>query len=302
MMAGLPASGKSTYAKKLAEEENAIIHSSDELRAELFGTELHNDSNDSNDILFKELHKRIINDLSNGKSVIYDATNINYKRRKAFLDSIKNIECEKICVLIATPYEDCLKYNALRERNVPEEVIKRMYHNFYIPQYYEGWNHIRIIRNSNKEDIHDILEEMFCFNQNNSHHTLSLGDHCVQCLKLIMSNNSIEEEVKDFLTPAAFLHDIGKLKTKSFTNSKGEVTADAHYYQHHLVSAYDAIFYLFNLEGTSDEVLQICNYIQWHMQPYFMKTEKSERKFINLVGQDFYDNLKILHQADKEAH
>lgn len=144
MMVGLPASGKSTYAKKLAGEENAIIHSSDALRAELFGSEL---NNDNNSLLFKELHKRILNDLSEGKNVIYDATNIDYKHRKAFLESIKKFNCEKKCIVMAIPYEDCLKYNILRERNVPEEVIKRMYQNFNMPRPCEGWDSIRIIRN-----------------------------------------------------------------------------------------------------------------------------------------------------------
>jgi hypothetical protein len=37
------------------------------------------------------------------------------------------------------------------------------------------------------------------------------------------------------------------------------------------------------------------------MQPYFIKTEKSRNKFIKLVGQDFYDKLMLLNQADKLA-
>ena len=49
--------------------------------------------------------------------------------------------------MVATPYEDCLIRNAQRERKVPEEVIKRMYYNFYVPQYFEGFNDIQIIHN-----------------------------------------------------------------------------------------------------------------------------------------------------------
>ena len=41
MMAGLVGSGKSTYAKQLAEETNAIICSSDAIREELYGDEIH---------------------------------------------------------------------------------------------------------------------------------------------------------------------------------------------------------------------------------------------------------------------
>ena len=39
MMVGLVGSGKSTYAKQLAEETNAIICSSDAIREELCGDE-----------------------------------------------------------------------------------------------------------------------------------------------------------------------------------------------------------------------------------------------------------------------
>ena len=78
MMIGLPASGKSEQAKKLAAEYNAEIFSSDELRVEMFGDVNHQEDNNA---LFNELHKRIRECLASGKSAIYDACNINYKRR-----------------------------------------------------------------------------------------------------------------------------------------------------------------------------------------------------------------------------
>lgn len=86
-----------------------------------------------NDVLFKELHKRIRGCLTYRKSAIYDACNISYKRRMEFLKSLNKIPCEKIAVLMATPYEVCLERNAQREREVPEHVIKRMYMNFNVP-------------------------------------------------------------------------------------------------------------------------------------------------------------------------
>ena len=67
---------------------------------------------------------------------------------------------------------------------------------------------------------------------------------------------------------------------------------------HHLVSAYDSLFYI----DEYNDILLRANYIQWHMQPFFMETEKAKNKFIKLVGQEFYDNLMILHQADLLAH
>lgn len=81
MMVGLPGSGKSTYAKELADEMRAIICSSDAIREELCGDE---NSQDKNEDVFKILHSRIKECLRKGVNVIYDATNINSKRRRAF--------------------------------------------------------------------------------------------------------------------------------------------------------------------------------------------------------------------------
>lgn len=294
MMVGLPASGKSRQAKLIKEALNGetVIHASDELRKELFG-----DTNDNtqNDKLFQELHKRIKEDLKSGKNVVYDATNINYKRRMAFLQEIKNIPCEKIAVVMATTYEDCLTQNQTRERQVPEHVIKRMYKNFYIPQYYEGWDDIKInwCKNYNLNHF-DRLEYLSGINQNNSHHTLTIGEHCDRC-----AENILYETDNVNLYYAGLLHDFGKAFTKEYKNSKGEPTDEAHYYQHHLVSAYESMFYLQNKYDI--EILSIAKLITWHMQPFFMKEQKNIDKFIKMVGQDFYDNLMILHEADKLA-
>lgn len=106
-MIGLPSSGKSTRAHRLIRDhKESIIFSSDELRQELFG-DINNQ--DHNTEVFAELHKRIKFALSSGKYeyVIYDATNINSRRRTAFIRDIKNIDCYKVAIVMATPYEVC---------------------------------------------------------------------------------------------------------------------------------------------------------------------------------------------------
>ena len=100
---------------------------------------------------------------------------------------------------------------------------------------------------------------------------------------------------------AAGFHDIGKRFTKVFHNMKGENTDIAHYYQHQLVSAYDSLFYLLNRKCSDNCILYICNYIQWHMKPFFIETDKAKNKFVRLVGEDFYNNLMIIHNADMNA-
>lgn len=301
MMVGLPASGKSTYAQYISKTENAVIHSSDSLREELFEDV---NENSRNDELFKELHSRIKKDLSEGLNVIYDATNISYKRRKAFLDELKKIDCEKICYLMATPYEKCLEQNQKRDRIVPEHIIKRMYLNFDVPAGFEGWDHIHIIYNDDKNErnISDLLNKLSLINQDNPHHTLTIGKHCRVCARNVCKIFKEKMIFNEELIYAAWLHDIGKEFTKQFKNYKGEDTDIAHYYHHENVSAYNALFYLRGDEFTFyDFVLNVCQLIRWHMKPFFIQTEKAKNKFINLVGREFYDKLMILHEADVRA-
>jgi len=290
MLIGLPASGKSFYADIMSKKYNANIHSSDSIREELLG-----DINcqENNDIIFKELHNRIKKDLNNNISVIFDACNISYKKRINFLKEIKNIACEKTAIIIATPYKKCLEQNSLRERKIPEYVIEKMYKNIYIAQFYEGWDKICVIMNKN--DIENDYSELFIrlqdISQDNPHHELTIGWHCMLCASQMMKHQDM------ILYYASLFHDCGKEFTKAFKNSKGEPTDTAHFYQHHLVSAYNSLFYLANRKNC----LEIIKYITWHMQPFFIKTEKAKNKFINLVGQEFYDKLLLLHQADTKA-
>ena len=272
-MIGIVASGKSSIAEQLALKENAVIHSSDALRIELFG-----DVNiqDKNEEVFRELHKRIKLDLSNGKNVIMDSTNLNYKKRKALLEELKKFNIQKECYLVATPYEKCLEQNRLRERKVPEYVLERMYKSINIPMLYEGWDSINIIWNTDGYDFDtNVLfngeNGLNKIDQENPHHTLTIGKHCLKTFQIC------EELIDDFeLNMAAMYHDIGKKFCKAFKNSKGEDTETAHYYNHNNVSAYDSLF-IFHQQGFEDEIiLKIVNYIQWHMMPFFIRDSKKQ--------------------------
>ena len=68
------------------------------------------------------------------------------------------------------------------------------------------------------------------------------------------------------------------------------------------LGAYNSLFYLKDEWRDVWDILYIANLIQYHMQPYFIQTEKAKQKFIGLVGEDMYKDIMILHEADKEAH
>lgn len=294
MLAGLPCSGKSTLAQKIAKEYNMEIFSSDALREELFG-DINEQSRDVE--LFAELHKRVKECLKDGKNAIYDACNRNYKNRKSFLSELKNISCKKVCIIMATPYEECIKRSKVRERKVPEHVIKRMYMNWNTPYWFEGWDEIYINHSSNQyKHVFDWIEEYIHYKQDNPHHTLTLGEHCLGVGTQLNYDNT--------LFAAGLLHDCGKPFTKSFINSKGEETNIAHYYQHHCVGAYDSLFYLY---PDNVEALDVSILINLHMMPYNWEREgenfqKLYSKYEKLWGKELCSDVMKLHFADKESH
>lgn len=139
VMVGIPASGKSTYAAKIP---NAVIHSSDALREELFGDVNYQGNNP---LLFRTLHKRILSDLKEGKNVVYDATNIYSRNRIKFLRELRynHINAYKVCVWMDINPGICVCNNKYRERNVPEDVIDNMYIHLQVPKMSEGWDCIK---------------------------------------------------------------------------------------------------------------------------------------------------------------
>lgn len=299
MMVGLPASGKSTYAEILAIRENAEIFSSDAYRAK-FGTG--EEDQTINGKIFGILHNDIKQALKAGKNCIYDATNLISKRRRAFLQEINNIPCEKICVLVVRPFEDCVESNWARERNVPDHAMMRMYKSFETPYMEEGW-----------DDIALKLDEEYCtlnmdffiqftmnFDQHNSHHTSTLGQHCINVANNVSDVVLSTSEHCDYSTAlltAAYLHDYGKMYCKQFKNSKGEPTEEAHYYNHQNIGAYDAFFF----KNVKDKLLVswlICN----HMAPYFWKTPENADKYRKLWGDQKFKMIEILHKADEAGH
>lgn len=305
ILCGIAGSGKSTYAKSLS--KYYTIHSSDDLREEMFG-DVNENSKESNAKLFDELHRRIKEDLKNGKDVIYDATNLNRKRRLGFLQELKNIPCIKTCVLVVAPYYVCLLNNKNRDRQVPESAIKRMYMNFQPPHKSEGWDNIDIMFSCQKEDFADYtLSTLYnhatgidYMDQGNYHHSLTLGEHCRKAAVYILEHYPKNK----LLHFAALLHDEGKVFTMTAVNSKGERDGNCHYYQHHCVGAYDSIFYMYNLGYHVEDIIHVATLIYFHMCPYReWKMSKSVEKRLKIqLGERVYNEIIALHDADEFAH
>ena len=314
MMVGLPGSGKSTYAKTLTlDGKPYIIHSSDKLREELYGDAAIQGDNNK---LFAELHKRIKEDLRCGENVVYDATNIKKKNRIAFLRELEDIPCHKDCIVMATEYKACVYNNEHRERKVPPEVIRRMFLNYQPPHEIEGFREIiyvftyltsdnRLVETPPNDDY--TLSKLFKiannFNQENSHHTFSLGKHCAETGKYIQNKRT-----NDFwLLMAALLHDVGKLDTKTKFNSRGVEDGEYHYYNHNCAGSYSSMFYFNNIETVWNKpcpMSDVTNYIYYHMHPYlaWKQSERAKERDRKLLGDKMFNDIMLLHEADLAAH
>lgn len=149
MLIGCAGSGKTTIGKSLV-NENTILLSSDDLRAELFGDE--NDQKHNKEV-FAEMENRTINLLSSGKSVIYDATNLNATRRAHLIDTLNGVfaetapDLEFIAVAVECYAVEAKARQSKRERKVPFAVIDRQIAQYEKPTYAEGWNRIYFISN-----------------------------------------------------------------------------------------------------------------------------------------------------------
>lgn len=278
MTVGIPASGKSTYIKNL----KCAVFSSDTLRKELWGSE---DTQGDNTVIFNELQRRIRECLNNGLDCVLDATNINSKKRKAFLSQLPKGTTNK-AIVFATTLEQCIEANSKRERKVPVDVIERMYKGFNFPLYSEGFGSIEIVYPFlfTIDHIYAKIQKIWGFDQHNSHHKLTLGQHCWQ------TGASFFDKTGNL---AGYAHDFGKEFTQTFVKANGTIDTEAHYYGHENISAYLAMFHLVQ----SDNIIEECQLIQMHMMPYLMSDEKVRQRAGRL-----YDKLMILHECDKLAH
>lgn len=310
MMCGLPGSGKTQRAQELAaqirETKGACtVLSSDNIRKELFDDENYQEKNNK---VFRVLHERVRERLRDGESVIFDATNLSRKKRRAFLISLKNITCYTCCYLMPTPYRKCLKNNKKRERIVPESVIERMYKSFNVPYYDEGFDCIHIdwsCVDKKEYDSMKLIRSLKRVKQKNPYHTLSVGEHCRLAWELVMTHNlTLDSTDKSLVCDAALLHDIGK----KFCKEKDENGID-HFYGHENVSAYMALPYLYD-EGLSlAHILQIAYLINNHMKLTNLNNiENQEQRARALnrmkrkVGDDMMSKLEVLYAADIAAH
>jgi len=130
---GLPASGKSTWAKNRIDNNPDMYKrvNKDDLRLMLDNNKW---SKDNEKFILKVRDMLILSSLENGKHVIVDDTNLHPKHEI----NIKQLVKGKAKVIIKDftdiPLETCIKRDLQRVNSVGEKVIKDMYNQFLKPE------------------------------------------------------------------------------------------------------------------------------------------------------------------------
>jgi predicted kinase len=123
ILVGTPGAGKTTYAKELAKEHNAVVLSGDDIRTELYG--------DSQDYpSWVEIWSRIEDKVAEnvGLPLIVDGTHCRKDYRAEVLTLLRSYGYTEIgAIILHTPLKVCLERNSQRKRVVPEHTVRHMF-------------------------------------------------------------------------------------------------------------------------------------------------------------------------------
>lgn len=231
MFMGYPGSGKSTIAKRFAEDRYALYLSSDETREMMFGFR----DQDHNKEVFDYIKKTAI-EWSNTGDCVIDATNLSRKDRlRSINDYKKYYELHLFCILRSI--DEIIEVNNfrkdfLKEQYIEEDILKRILTKFQLPTEDEGWKTISFKIVTNKPHVeevkfnYDTTEDK---NHDNPHHSETIKEHIDYVVK-----NCSKSGMFQWLKTLGYYHDLGKFYVGKYNEEKKYTQ----YIGHSAVSAY----------------------------------------------------------------
>lgn len=132
LLAGIPGSGKSTWARQRVATKGGIHCSRDEIRFSLLkdGEDYFAHEDEVIRIWTEKIHQAILS--PDAGDVYIDATHLTEKSRSNIIDSLPATNYTLITVFFDVPLEVCLERNEQRKgrARVPRSVIRRMHASF----------------------------------------------------------------------------------------------------------------------------------------------------------------------------
>lgn len=334
VLVGLPASGKSStvreYLKSLNKDKEKCVRvlSSDDIRLEI---------SSGSPKYTKEEHQHVFSVLNQRaktyfededvKEVIYDATNLSRKKRMHLINyELKDFHTKTAWYLTKHPYLS-MQHDEKRSESVGSRYMNRSFIGATVPSKAEGFDHVEYISNEftgdsspfestvdkclleldggvDEEQFQFITERLYReFNkfynmdQNNKHHSKTLGSHLYHTYKNIMNMQGMirRKGLSVYfheLILAAVLHDIGKYHTKE------DLPEQSVYHRHENVSAQIAA-HLICRHPTSLDKDVVLNLISYHM--FLMdKNSKVKLKITEVIGDDGFVFKSPVKSIDKK--
>lgn len=138
-LVGIPASGKTTWAKKFCAETGAIHCSADIVRDEVFGGY----NREQTQSVYEILDNKVKEILKSGKDVVYDTMGA-YDFREMQLNKFKPL-AECIAVYFPVSIETALLSNRERGSQISEEYIRQAYELDIPPTTSEGFVDVIVV-------------------------------------------------------------------------------------------------------------------------------------------------------------
>jgi predicted kinase len=139
VMVGISGSGKSFHANKLQTSLNAKLIETDALRQELLGNV---QDQTQNGRIFAVARDRVNKFLAEGHNVIIDATSLNPKERKDWVEIGRANGAEVRAHFVEVSVDVAKQRNLQRLRQVPDWVIDKQVAKLQVPSKGEGFDSV----------------------------------------------------------------------------------------------------------------------------------------------------------------
>ncbi|MBO5969844.1 MAG: hypothetical protein J6S14_15230 [Clostridia bacterium] len=162
---------------------------------------------------------------------------------------------------------------------------------FQMPYYDEGIHTIRV-RHNMTEEAQNRFKTTCLLNMeiphDNSHHRYNIREHCNLTAHYVAEKGNFVDYSWTMLEAAEY-HDVGKPWTRTFTDKKGTISEEAHYYNHQNIGAWIAC-------GITPTDPLLPWLISTHMDPTL------NTKYYRNLPPYLKTLVDTLHEADRKAH
>jgi predicted kinase len=152
LVAGLPASGKSTFARTHFAKTGHRRVNRKEIRRFLYSMShfgepwRETDFNESDEALVKHVERKIVEHfLHAGARILLDNTSVTVASRADYLQLARQTKKRAGIVFLNTPVLRCIEQNRKRDDPVPESVISNLFASIQMPARAEGFDEVLVV-------------------------------------------------------------------------------------------------------------------------------------------------------------